>query len=64
MFRVRRVHVNRQGYDAHGCYWGVGLPLFHAIGEDEWQEWHLRARDRAQAKERVLERFPKAKFYT
>jgi hypothetical protein len=27
---VERIHINRQGYDRRGTYWGVGDPLFYS----------------------------------
>jgi hypothetical protein len=52
-------------YDQGGAYWGIGDPLWRAIGEDEdmTNEMFIRAKTRDAAKASVLETFPKARFY-
>jgi hypothetical protein len=59
-------------YDEGGAYWGGGLPLdqmyraqsdgCHPL-EEELQEMFMRAGTREQAKKKVVERYPNAKFY-
>lgn len=50
--RLRRVPINSGGYDPGGAYWGLGGPLWCA-----WTEsggvLYTRARDRAEAKEKL-----------
>lgn len=33
MVKIIRVRLNRQGYDSHGQYWGIGEPLFYALDD-------------------------------
>lgn len=59
---LRRVRINSGGYDDGGAYWGLGAPLWaYDDGENDWS--YLRARTRDDAKAKILERFPDAKFY-
>jgi len=50
---LRRVRLNRRGYDASGCYWGAGAPLYvcdyRAINERDIQTDYLRANTREEA---------------
>jgi hypothetical protein len=51
---LRRVRLNRGGYDAYGSYWGAGQPLYwyNFIGADGQEvDDHIRADDRDHAKE-------------
>lgn len=46
---ARRVRINRQGYDSHGHYYGVGAPVFYVYNEDAgFEEW-VRASDNKSA---------------
>lgn len=56
-------------YDSGGAYWGAGNHqtgwMYHAYGDgpEGRNELFLRAKDREEAKKKVLEVFKKAKFY-
>jgi len=62
---VRRVHIDRQGYDRYGRYWGAGSPLFHVTGEqpDPYGgrnlviDHHVRAVNARQARELTANKF-------
>jgi len=64
---LQRVSLDSGGYDSGGAYWGTGAPLYRAWSDDggteEMQEVFLRAYDRGTARQRVLKRFPNARFY-
>lgn len=69
-FHLQRMKMSRCGaYDEGGAYWGCGnLKLgfmYRAYGEgpEFLNEMFVRARSRKHAKEQVLEKFPKARFY-
>lgn len=55
---LRRVPIDRGGYDPGGAYWGTGAPLWY-VYDDEGQEEYFRARDRVAAKAK----FPRARWY-
>jgi hypothetical protein len=52
-------------YDSGGAYWGHGEPLYWAYGDGptELQEVFVRARNRDEAKIKVLSIFKRATFY-
>jgi hypothetical protein len=50
---IQRLHVNRDGYDATGAYWGAGLDVFIATTPDGADEITVRARNVADAREKV-----------
>ena len=54
-------------YDTGGAYWGYvhGDYMYRAIGEGSefTQEMFFRAKNRNEAKEKVLKQYPKARFY-
>lgn len=52
--RINRVRLNRGGYDPKGRYWGAGEPLFMYYSDDAEIYGHIRASDRASAKEKVV----------
>ena len=60
-YSLRRVKLNRGGYDTSGSYWGVGAPLYvceyRADNERSIETGYLRASTReraiAQAKEKI-----------
>jgi hypothetical protein len=65
-FHLFRFHLDSGGYErGSGAYWGLGDPMWRAIGEDEdmVNEMFIRAASRHSAKEQVLEMFTKARFY-
>ena len=59
---LTRVRLNRQGYTSNGSYWGVGAPLFAYESEDGSAYGYLRAADRADAKRKLREMYPRAKI--
>lgn len=62
---LQRVHINSQGYDRGGAYWGIGQPLYWCGSHDGKVDMFLRARDRehAKAKVRTELKTPAARFY-
>lgn len=62
---LTRVRLNNGGYDSTGYYFGIGMPLFCAVWEDETEchSHYLRAYDRDDAKEQVKAMLPGATFY-
>lgn len=61
-FYLRRVRLDRGGSDSSGFYWGAG-PLFHYESEDGTLTDYLRAIDRADAKDRLTEKYANAQFF-
>lgn len=59
---LRRIRLNSGGYDAGGAYWGLGPPLFY-VEDGVGNSRFFRARDRAEAKAKILEDWPDATFY-
>ena len=59
---LRYVRLDRGGYDSHGTYWGVGIPLWRAQ-DAEGRVRHVRAVDRDAAKAHVLMHWAGARFY-
>lgn len=58
---LRRVYLDRGGYDSNGRYFGIGDPLYIYSSEDmEIRDW-VRARSRAEARAAVLRLHPDAK---
>ena len=47
---VELIRIDRQGYDRHGRYWGVGERLYHIYDDDEVFDTHVRASDSKEAK--------------
>lgn len=39
---VQRHHINSQGYDRSGCYWGGGIPLWYCYSADGKHEFWIR----------------------
>ena len=59
---LRRVHLDRQGYDEFGHYWGSGQKLYWASYK-YWED-HFRAFNRADARDFIQTKFGKdVKFY-
>lgn len=59
LFRIR---LNAGGYDAGGAYWGLGKPLYCVMDGDGDHDF-FRAKDRDDAKAKILADWPDAKFY-
>lgn len=58
--RLFRVPLDSGGYDQGGAYWGIGKPLYCALGED-FQDF-TRASDREEAKEIFQAKYPNLRF--
>lgn len=59
---LRRIAINKGGYDAGGAYWGLGPPLYYV--EDQRGNGHFfRAAFRSSAKLSLLQEWPDATFY-
>lgn len=58
---LRRSYLDSGGYDKNGTYFGKGKPLYWCANDELTIDYMLRADDRADARERVLKRYPKAK---
>lgn len=50
---IQRIHVDKQGYDSTGAYWGAGPDVFIATSEDGNDEIAVRARNLTEARARV-----------
>lgn len=68
-FRLYRMRIDSGGYDEGGAYWGTGNErighMYHAYGDgpENSGEVFVRAKDRNEAKTKVKEYFPNAKFF-
>ena len=62
-FYLQHVPLNSGGYDRGGAYWGHDVPLYWYCADDSSFEGYLRAHNRTQAKAKVRESFPNAKFF-
>jgi hypothetical protein len=62
-FSLRRVALNRGGYDAGGAYWGLGQPLYWYESEDGAVSAFMRATDRNAAKTIIRASYPAARFH-
>lgn len=60
---LRRIRLDRGGYDPNGTYFGLGQPLFWYASEDGSIDAVLRARDRNEAIDKILRIYPNARFY-
>ena len=61
-FYLRKVRLDRGGYDSSGFYWGAG-PLFYYESEDGTLTGYLRAIDRTDAKDCLTEKYASARFF-
>jgi hypothetical protein len=65
---LRKVRLDRGGYDPDGRYWGAAIngtpPLFRAEADDgaEIHEEYVRAWDRTDARAKLLKACPRLKF--
>jgi hypothetical protein len=55
------VHLDSGGYDKNGTYFGIGGKLYWCANDSHTVDFMLRAKDRADARERVLKEYPMAK---
>lgn len=60
---LTKVHINSQGYDDSGCYWGAGQPLYCADHDDWDRPIYTRADNREHAKDIIRKRHPSATFF-
>ena len=51
---VERIVINRQGYDSHGRYWGVGQKLYRVTDSGGFVNKYIRAKDAKTARLMVL----------
>jgi len=63
---LRRVRLDRSGYDRSGSYWGQGKPLYYFAYLDPFNNLehsdHIRAADRAEAKAIIRAKWPNRVF--
>ncbi len=59
---LRLIRLDSGGYDANGTYWGGGIIYWYADGDGK-VDATLNARNRTDAKEKVRELYPNARFY-
>lgn len=59
---LRRVYLDKGGYDKGGAYWGLGAPLWEALDQDG-NGRIFRAATRDTAKAMIRADFPAATFY-
>ena len=52
--RLFKVNLDSQGYDDGGAYWGIGAPLWCAIGEHYYTGFQSRAFVRADSREHAI----------
>lgn len=57
---LRKVRLDSGGYDTNGTYFGIGAPLYWYASADGDIDGVLRAADRASARAKVLEQYPRA----
>jgi hypothetical protein len=50
---LSRVRIDSQGYDPGGAYWGIGTPVYCAYSDRCGYCRYTRARDRAEAAEKL-----------
>lgn len=59
---LRRIRINRSGYDSGGAYWGLGQPLYWAGTDDGRAELFFRASTREAARMHVSQTWPGVRF--
>lgn len=59
MLKVKQIKLNKQGYDSHGRYWGIGAKLY--VAQDEFRPnmldyglYAVRANDAKEARRALL----------
>lgn len=58
---LRRVRIDRQGYDPNGTYFGVGDPLYWYANDEGTIDGVFRAPTRSKALSWLRSRYPKAR---
>lgn len=62
-FSLKRIPINRGGYDSGGAYWGIGQPLYWYSDDDGNVSAYFRAADREAAKAHIRKTYPTARFF-
>jgi hypothetical protein len=65
-FYLQRLKVVDGDYDQGGAYWGFGRgsqPVYRYMPENLEGEGFVRAKNRKDAKAKILERYPRARFF-
>jgi hypothetical protein len=62
VFELHRVHLDKDGYDEGGAYWGLGETLYWAVTETGETERFFRAGNEEAAQAVVLNEWPHATF--
>jgi hypothetical protein len=60
-FYLRRIDINKGGYDSDGIYFGIGKPLYYFTNGLVYD--YLRATDRGDAISKVKDMYPGAVFF-
>jgi len=60
---LSKVRIDNGGYDSNGTYFGHDIPLYWYADEDLMIDDVLRAKNRNDAKQQILEKYPNAKFF-
>lgn len=55
---IRKISIDRDGYDKGGRYWDVGKPLFQYETSDTEVEGHLRAESKGDAIRQLKRKYP------
>jgi hypothetical protein len=53
---VERMHINREGYDRSGRYWGTGQKLYRVTSRDTGRSLYIRASSAKAAKADAVRR--------
>lgn len=62
---LTRMRIDAGGYDTGGAYWGIGDHMYCAEGETDTESARIfvRAKNRQDAKAKILRKLPNASFY-
>lgn len=60
---ISRIKLDRQGYDRHGSYYGVGAPLWAVYDDNGDIEINVRAPSKKAVKDMIRAEIPNARFY-
>ena len=55
--QLRKIRLDRQGYDQRGRYYGTGMPLYQAYSDETEKSVEFCARDQEHAKETLKKEF-------
>lgn len=59
---LHQLQLDRAGYDEGGAYWGVGERVYWAYRDRPRFSFYLRARSRAEAKDKLRRQHPHIRF--